>query len=225
MRLSIVLGVGVTLAALAGCRGNTSADPPLHLAPDMDWQPHRRAQSHSPVFADTRAMRPIDQHTVAHGSTPAERAKRLKEDDAFFRGVDRAGKPLRRMPVAVDAALLDRGEERYNIYCTPCHDAAGTGNGIVSQRSGGAFAGMPSFTKDVLVNAPDGELFQTITSGKGRMPAYAAQVPEADRWAIVAWLRVLQTSQAGRVEQLTDEERRKLKPAEKVPGAATGGAQ
>lgn len=221
-RASLVLAAAAVSAAFgsAGCRGGTSEDPPVHLAPDMDWQAHRRAQSHSPIFADHRAMRPVDKHTVAHGFTEEERAKNLKEDGAFFHGMGRNGQPVARMPLEVDAALLARGQERFGIYCTPCHDATGSGKGIVEQRSSGAFAGIPPFTLDRLKAAPDGELFQTITNGKGRMPSYAAQIPERDRWAIVAWLRVLQVSQGGQVDMLTDEEKRKLKPADKTPGGA-----
>jgi mono/diheme cytochrome c family protein len=220
----LLAAVGVA-GALAGCRGGTSEDPPVHLAPDMDWQAHRRAQSHSPIFADTRAMRPVDKHTVAHGFTEEDRAKNLKEDDRFFRGMSKDGKPVDRIPFEVNAALVSRGQERFNIYCAPCHDATGGGKGLVEQRSGGAFAGIPAFTLDRLKTAPDGELFQTISAGKGRMPSYAAQIPERDRWAIVSWIRVLQVSQGGQVDMLTDEEKRKLKAADKMPGAPGGGAQ
>jgi mono/diheme cytochrome c family protein len=204
----------------AGCRGGVSEEQPVHLAPDMDWQPHRRAQSQSPIFSDNRAMRPVDKHTVAHGFTDEERSKRLKEEDSFYRGVGRGGAPVARMPIQVDAALVARGKDRFGIFCTPCHDQTGSGKGIVEQRSGGAFAGIPPFTLDRLQAAPDGELFQTISNGKVRMPSYAAQISEFDRWAIVAWVRVLQTSQAGSVEMLSDEEKRKLKPADKTPGGA-----
>ena len=224
-RASFVLTTATVLGAAlafgsAGCRGGTSEDPPVHLTPDMDWQAHRLAQSHSPIFPDQRAMRPVDKNTVAHGFTEEQRAKNLKEDSAYFHGVNRSGQPVARMPIAVDAALLARGHERYGIFCAPCHDATGSGKGIVEQRSGGAFAGIPPYTLDRLKDAPDGELFQTITNGKGRMPSYAAQIPERDRWAIVAWMRVLQTSQGGQVDMLTDEEKRKLKPADKAAGGA-----
>lgn len=222
-RATFVLAAAAAASAVFGsfgCRGGTSEEPPVHLAPDMDWQAHRRPQSHSPIFADHRAMRPVDKHTVAHGLTEEERAKNLKEDSAFFHGVNRNGQPVARMPLEVDAALVARGQERYGIYCAPCHDATGSGKGIVEQRSQGAFAGIPPYTLDRLKVAPDGELFQTITNGKGRMPAYAAQISERDRWAIVSWIRVLQVSQGGQVDMLTDEEKRKLKPADKVPGGA-----
>lgn len=188
----------VLVAAAAGCRGGVSEDPPFHLIPDMDSQQHRRPQSESPVFADHRAMRQPVEHTVARDN-PLTNIHHLKNDDAFFRGVDAQGKPLSRIPFNVTQDTLDRGQDRFNIYCTPCHDKAGGGNGIVAQRSGGAFAGIPSFSAtDRLKTAPDGEIFQTITNGKGRMPGYAAQIPEEDRWAIIAWFRALQTMDGGK---------------------------
>jgi mono/diheme cytochrome c family protein len=223
----LVVGAVVILAAAAGCRGGQSEDPPLHLQTDMDWQAHRRAQSISPLFKDKRAMRPIDPHTVAHsrehaessrfiaGGDPGFRERYLKDDDAFFRGVDTAGKPLARVPFEVSAATVDRGEDRYNIYCTPCHDKAGSGQGMVIQRAAGGFPRPVALYIDRLKDAPDGEIFQTITNGKGNMPAYAAQIPEEDRWAIVTWVRVLQQSQNAKIDDVPETERAKIKPAAK----------
>ena len=197
MKLNALLGTALAAAGLlgssvvsTGCRGGVSEDPPINLVPDMDTQQHRRPQSSSPVFADQRAARPIDSNTVARG--------KLRTDHAKYNGVDTSGKLLDRAPVEVTQAVLDRGRERYNIYCTPCHDGAGSGNGIVMQRSGGAFAGIPDFKLDRLVRAPDGEIFETISKGKGRMPSYARQIPVEDRWAIVTWLRVLQSMEGSK---------------------------
>lgn len=185
--LAAMLGV----AAVAGCRGGVSEDPPLHLAPDMDLQAHRRPQSPSKVFADGRAGRTPDPHTVARGH--------LRIDRARYEGVDESGKHVKRIPYpeTLTQATLDRGEERYNIYCAPCHDKSGSGNGAIPRRLVGtpdqaAFSDIPNFTLPRLKQAPDGEIFEVITKGKGRMPSYASQVPEDDRWAIIAWLRVLQ---------------------------------
>ena len=89
-------------------------------------------------------------------------------------------------------STVSRGEERYNIYCAPCHDKTGAGNGLVAQRSGGAFADMPALWRLRAELADDGEIFKVITDGSGRMPSYGAQIPERDRWAIVTWVRVLQ---------------------------------
>lgn len=207
--------VGCMVAAAAlGCRGGTSEDPPFHLVPDMQNQAHRRPQSDSTVFADHRAMRPIDPNAVAWGHTHKEDAM-LKEDDAFFRGNGPDGKPVARVPFEVTPATVARGQDRFNVFCTPCHDKTGGGNGIVMQRSGGAFAGIPAFWIDRLKDAPDGELFQTISHGKGRMPAYAAQIPEQDRWAIVTWLRVLQQAGAASIADVPDADRSKIKEAAK----------
>lgn len=178
-------------AFIAGCRGGVSEDPPINLAPDMDAQQHRRPQSESPVFADHRAARTPDPHTIARNH--------LKTNSAFYRGQDANGKPIARAPIPVTQETLDRGEERYNIYCTPCHDKTGSGFGMVPRRLDGtsdaaAFGNMPNITTlKRLREAPDGEIFDVITHGKApRMPSYASQIPEADRWAIVTWVRVLQ---------------------------------
>ena len=208
----LVAATIVAATAALGCRGGISEDPPFHLISDMQQQPYRRPQSESPVFADHRAMRPIDEHAVAWGHANKEDSL-LKEDDAFFRGEGPDGNPIQRMPVKVDAKLLERGQDRFNIFCTPCHDKTGSGNGVVMQRSGGAFAGIPHFYIERLIDAPDGEIFQTITHGKGRMPSYAPQIPESDRWAIVAWVRVLQQAGAAKVADVPDAERSKIKEA------------
>jgi mono/diheme cytochrome c family protein len=193
---SILLAASLIVgASAASCRGGVSEDPPINLAPDMDLQAHRRPQSPSKIFADGRAGRRPVEHTVSRGH--------LKTDPAMYQGVDANGKPLARIPFEVTPETLERGEERFNIYCAPCHDKTGSGNGAVPRRLQGtsdqaAFADIPSYALARLKNEPDGEIFRTITTGlpagavSSRMPAYAAQIPEQDRWAIVAWVRVLQ---------------------------------
>jgi mono/diheme cytochrome c family protein len=202
---NLLLGA-VAVATLVGCRGQTSEDPPIHLIGDMDWQAHRRPQSESPMFADKRASRPVDKRTVSRGH--------LKADDATYRGLDAKGAPVKRVPFEVTADTVARGQERFNVYCAPCHDQTGAGNGTVAQRSGGAFAAITPLYVDRLKDAPDGEIFQTITYGKGRMPGYAAQIPEEDRWAIVTWVRVLQQSQAGSIDDVPASERGQIQAQE-----------
>ena len=208
----VVATLGAATVSL-GCRGGVSEDPPFHLISDMQQQQYRRPQTESPVFADHRAMRPIDQHAVAWGHANKE-DNLLKEDDAYFRGEGADGKAVERMPMKVDATLVARGQDRFNIFCTPCHDKMGSGHGAVMERSGGAFAGIPQFYMERLINAPDGEIFQVISHGKGRMPSYAAQIPESDRWAIVAWVRVLQQAGAAKLADVPDAERSKIKEAQ-----------
>jgi len=229
--LSAALPLTVAAAAIAGCRGGKSEDPPFHLIPDMQWQAHRLPQSESPkkadgspLFEDNRSNRPPAPHTVARGRSRLHTDDSfLKADDAHYRGVDTMGKPLTRVPFEVTKTVIDRGQERFNIYCAPCHDKAGTGHGLIGQHAPEAFGNMPDFgevckgntecTGERLRKAPDGELFQTITNGKGRMPSYAAQIPEDDRWAIVTWLRVIQTSQHAN-KQEAEKNHAEILPAE-----------
>jgi mono/diheme cytochrome c family protein len=200
----LVLLAALAVAAVAGCRGERFEDPPFHLIPDMQWQPHCLPEGESPLradgttlFEDNRCNRLPDPHTVSRGRSRLKTDPAfLAADDAHYRGVDAAGAPVKRVPFEVTKATIDRGHERFNIYCSPCHDKTASGHGLIAQHSGGAFDNIPNLTQEQrLLDAPDGELFQTITNGKGRMPSYAAQVPVDDRWAIITWVRVLQQSQ------------------------------
>lgn len=183
MRRSIrFLAVMIALAALAGCQGSVSSSPPIHLNPNMDQQDRFDPQEPSTFFADGRSMRPEVAGTVARGH--------LKDDDHYFRG--KSGDTFfATMPaqVTVDAALLARGQQRFNIYCLPCHDAAGTGQGIVAKRG---MIPPPPFNMDRLIEMPVGQIFDLISNGVRNMPSYGAQIPVADRWAIVAYVRALQ---------------------------------
>lgn len=209
--------VFASAAIVAGCRGGVSEEPPINLAPDMDQQASLKAQESSSVFSDHRAARsPVD-GTVARGH--------LKADNALYRGVDADGKLVKYIPIEVTEHTLARGEERFNIYCSPCHDKTGSGNGAVPLRLQGttdqsAFSDMPNFTLGRIADAYDGEIFQTITHGKGRMKSYATQVPEEDRWAIIAWIRVLQEI-GGRTPKPGTVEPQPVQPAE---GAAAPGS-
>jgi mono/diheme cytochrome c family protein len=193
----VLLPLAVAAAALVGCRGQKSEESPFHLIDDMQNQAHRGPQSESPIFDDHRANRPYDIHAVARGrSRTRQDPTFLRENDAYFKGVDTGGTVLKRIPYEVTTDFVDRGRDRFNIYCAPCHDKTASGHGLVSQHSGGAFDNIPDLAQtDRLRDAPDGEIFQTITNGKARMPSYAAQIPAEDRWKIVSWVRVLQQSQ------------------------------
>lgn len=169
---------------VAGCRGQVSSEPPIHLVPDMDWQPKYRPEAESEFFSDGRTMRKPVEGTVALGH--------LEEDDAYYRGLAADGSFVPRVPGKVDEKTLARGEERFNIFCAPCHDKTGGGKGMIPRRTNWLAADLSA---DRLRAAPDGQLYDTIANGKNTMPSYRAQVPVADRWAIVAWVRVLQRSQ------------------------------
>jgi mono/diheme cytochrome c family protein len=171
-----------SVVSLTGCvRGCTSSRPPIHINPSMDDQPKVRPQTASRFFYDGASMRQPVPGTVPIGG--------LKEDTAFFTGMGADGKPVATIPLTVDEALLERGRQRYAIYCQPCHDARGDGKGILFQRGN---VPTPSFHQDRILKHPDGFIFDVITNGLALMPAYRWPIPPADRWAIIAYVRDLQ---------------------------------
>jgi mono/diheme cytochrome c family protein len=147
----------------------------------MDDQPKVRAQTASKFFYDGSSMRQPVPGTVAIGG--------LKEDGAFFTGTGPDGQFVPTIPVKVDQPLLERGRQRYSIYCQPCHDARGDGKGILFQRGNVPTA---SFHDEKILKYPDGQIFDVITNGRGLMAGYRWPIPPADRWAIVAYVRELE---------------------------------
>lgn len=165
---------------------------------DMQDQPRYEPLERSDFFDDQRAARPLLPGTIARGH--------LDEDDALFRG--QAGNaPLENIPMPIEPAILARGRERYDIYCSPCHDRVGTGAGMIVQRG---LKRPPSFHEERLRIAPAGHFFQVISNGFGVMSSYAAQIPARDRWAIVAYIRALQLSQHAQLADVPAAERQRL---------------
>ncbi len=152
----------------------------------------------SRFFENGMASRPPVEGTVARGQ--------LFEDDHLYRGVV-DGAPAETFPFEVDMAVLERGRERYAIFCQPCHDQLGAGNGIIVQRG---FRRPSSFHVERLQQAPPGYFFDAISNGFGAMSSYASQVPVEDRWAIIAYVRALQLSQAATEADLTDADLEEL---------------
>ena len=163
--------LALSLAVSAGCRQ------------DMHNQPKYKPLRASTFFADGSSARPRIEGTVARGT--------LQEDEAFFTGKSGAAL-VREMPFAVDEAVVNRGQERFNIFCTPCHDATGGGNGMIVQRG---YRKPPSLHEPRLRAAEAGHFFDVMTNGFGAMPDYKTQISARDRWAIVAYIRALQASQ------------------------------
>ncbi len=161
----------LALLALAGCRQ------------DMHDQPKYKPLAMSDFFSDLRAARPPVEGTVARGE--------LHEDTYFYSGMV-GQNPGDYMPFPVTQDVLDRGQQRFNIYCAPCHSRLGDGNGMIVQRG---YRRPPSYHTDRLRKAPLGYFFDVMTHGFGAMPDYAAQIPPRDRWCIVAYIRALQLSQ------------------------------
>ena len=151
---------------------------------DMHDQPKFIPLRPATFFDDGRSARPLVEGTVARGH--------LDDDTAFYTGKGPDGKPLDTFPFPVTKEVIERGQERFNIYCTPCHGRTGNGDGMIVRRG---FRHPPSYHIDQLRQLSNGYIFDVITNGFGAMPDYAAQIPARDRWAIVAYIRALQLSQ------------------------------
>ncbi len=183
------------LILMIGCyQGSPSENPPIHLNPNMDNQPKYKAQAKSEFFEDGATMRMPAAGTIALGD--------IRADHVYYQGKNADGSLVLKMPVEITLNLLQRGQERYNIYCAPCHDQTGSGQGIVVKKG---FLPPPSFHLDRLREAPDGHFFDVISHGIRNMPAYNHQIQVADRWAIVAYLRALQRSQNARKSDVPEE--------------------
>lgn len=176
----------------SGCgRGRPSEEAPIHLVPNMDDQPRYEVQGQSQFFANGMADRLPVEGTIARGY--------LVEDIGYQSGRNGDGQLLAKAPVPVTLDLLNRGRQRYDIYCSPCHGRVGDGQGAVGKRG---MLPPPTFHDERLIVIEDGHFFETMTKGKGNMPSYAYQVPVPDRWAIVVYIRALQRSQNASSEDL-----------------------
>ncbi len=170
----VVSAAFAALLLLTGCRQ------------DMHNQPKFYPQRGTTLFADGRSARPQVENTIGRDQMHA--------DEYFFTGMQ-AGKEGDGLPVALTPAVMERGQERYNIFCTPCHSRVGNGDGMIVQRG---YRPAGNFHTDRLRSAPLGHFFNVITNGYGAMPEYASQVTPEDRWAIAAYIRALQLSQNGK---------------------------
>jgi len=177
----------VFAAALTGCRQ------------DMQDQPKFIPLRPSEFFADGRSQRPLIDGTVARGH--------LNDDEAFYTGKGPDGKPLDTFPFAVTKEIIERGRQRFNIYCTPCHGYGGDGDGMIVRRG---FRKPPSYHIDRLRQVPNGYIYDVITNGFGAMQDYSAQVAPADRWAIVSYIRALQLSRNASINDVPPEARAQL---------------
>ena len=164
---------------------------------DMHDQPKYQPLQRSAFFPDGMASRPPVDGTIARGQLVLDVTRATGK-----RGKDYASNPL---PRTID--VFARGRERFDIYCAPCHDRAGTGNGMIVERG---YKQPPSFHEDRLRQVADGYLFETITQGFGVMPSYAQQIPVDDRWAITAYIRAMQLSQSATIADVPEAERATL---------------
>lgn len=224
---------GLALANVPGCRGDRSDTPPRQFFPDLDDQLKWKPQGQSNFFADGRTMRRPPMGTVAFGYEPfvtgaswgaafmKDRSDLLKEDDRYYRGVGPDGAYLETIPVPVTAAMVARGRDRFNTYCFVCHGYAGDGKGMV----GVQFNPVPANFHDPKYKRPDpndpkiqlwkdGYLFYAIRNGVRQvgqvvptMPSYGHAVDEGDAWAIVSYVRALQESRSGTLQDVPESQR------------------
>lgn len=177
---------GLLLVFLAACRQQ------------MAEQPRYDPLEPSNFFADGQSARPLVENTIARGT--------LREDEHLYDGIS-GGAPATTFPFPITAEIMQRGRERYDVFCSPCHSRTGYGDGMIVRRG---FTRPASFHIDRLREAPPGYLFSVITNGFAAMPAYRQQIGAEDRWAIVAYMRALQASQNGSAKDLPAEVREKL---------------
>lgn len=202
-RWTWTLSVLLLLVPLIGCRQ------------DMHDQPRYEALEASTFFADGMASRPLVEGTVARGH--------LREDDLLETGRDASGELATEYPAAIDEALLQRGQERYEIYCSVCHGRLGEGDGMVVRRG---FKAPLSFHREDLRQRPPGYVVEVITEGFGQMPSYRGKLSPEDRWAIAAYVEVLQLSQHVEIATLPPEDRKAIRgaAARPLPAAIEPGA-
>lgn len=199
--LSVALvGAGVFLA---GCHT------------DMWQQPKLAPLDESAFHSDGQSSRPLMAHTVARGH--------LRNDDAFFTGREN-GKLIETIPMTVDKDLLDRGHERFKIYCVPCHGQLGDGQGMIAKRGFTLRRPVGNYHTDRLRKMPVGHFYDVITNGYGTMYSYASRIEPQDRWAIVAYIRALQFSQFAPKDQVaaTDVSMATNPPKPQEPAAGEG---
>lgn len=184
----------------AGCyQGQPSKQTPIHINPNMDDQPKYQSQATSKFFANGQAMQMPIEGTIARGE--------LREDVVYYTGKDARGNLVKKSPVSPTMEILKRGQDRFNIYCSPCHGRTGAGNGMVVKR--GLFP-PTSYYDERLLKVEDGHIFDVITNGIRNMPSYRSQVPVADRWAIVNYVRALQRSQNAKAGDVPSDVRKSL---------------
>lgn len=241
LAMTVVAGA---LAVLPGCRGDRSDKPPRQFFPDMDDSPKWKPQTRTDFYEDRREMRQPVPGTVAFGrSTDAAdpaRADLLREDTAFYTGLGADGKPLVRIPASfvVDAKAIERGQQRFDIYCSVCHGFDGASSGTVAQLYSVLPANLhaAAYTDPALETSRDGYLFGVIRNGlwdvqgKMRMPSYGHAIKEQDAWAVVAYIRTLQAWRSGNRNDIPEairaeiDKRAAVVPTSTAPAAATPAA-
>ena len=200
-KATATLGLLMLAGMATGCRGSTSKESPIVGIRNMYDQPKYDIQEESEFFTDHRTMRPLVEGVISSEEEvdPRIAQGRLEDQSGYVLTIpDEIVNEAPPRGAGGMEALVARGKARYGVYCVPCHDGTGSGNGLVKKRavaSGATAFAPPTFHQDRIRHMPDGQIFATISNGKNNMPPYAMQIPVTDRWAIVAYVRALQVSQ------------------------------
>lgn len=208
--LAIFAVVVVLVVAIAGTRGSMSRKPPLYIFPDMDRQLKLRPQTPNGFFANGLSSQKKVMGTIPRGTPiqmPGGPVYPYEDKPVNTGMIPGTTNYVELNPMKVDEQLMARGRERYTIYCSPCHGALGDGNGI-TKKYGMAVIG--NYHDKRIVEMPDGQIFNTMSYGKGLMQGYASQVEVTDRWAIVAYVRALQLAQLGTTNDVPASEQAAL---------------
>ncbi len=213
--ISIILigaALGAAIVGIAGFRGGLSRKPPIEIFPDMNRQLKLRPMEPDGFFPNGVSSQLPPPGTIAR-SEPIQTADGPVysfEDSPVNTGlVTGTTNFVDTNPLPVNAALLERGRERFDIFCAPCHGQLGDGNGITKKI--GVMPAVANLHDKRIVEMTDGEIFNTITHGKSTMAAYGPLMPAQDRWAVIAYLRALQLSWLGTTNDLTAEQQAALK--------------
>jgi Cytochrome c, mono- and diheme variants len=211
--LSIYVLAIVAVVSVMGFRGSNSKKPPLEVFPDMDRQARYKPQAENEFFLDGRNDRPVPANTVARGNylnysevfSPDFEDTHLG-DTVYLEGKNADGSFAKTLPLDVDNALMQHGQEKYDIFCAVCHGEAGDGNGVTKPY--GVLAA--NYHDDRLREVEDGYIFDVITNGKGLMLGLKDRLSPEERWAIVLYIRALQTSQNANAAELSAAQRSEL---------------
>lgn len=200
----LVFGLtAVLVMAVAGKRGDLFRRRPIEVFFDMDRQPKLRPQTANDFFGNGLSSQPPVPGTIARG-TP------YQETSTNTGRIPHSTNWVTAIPVPVTAELMQRGRQRYNINCSPCHGEQGDGKGITSRFGMTVIGDLHDGVTRKVIQQPDGELFNTISNGKGLMSGYAANVSIQDRWAVIAYVRALQRSRLASIEDVPADQRAAL---------------
>lgn len=204
---TLLFAAALTIS-IAGFRGMRSTQPPLVVFPDMDIQSKYKPQMASKFFADGRADRPTPAGTVPRGRGTAADPDFLRADDAHYLGKNADGSFVKGFPIEVSETMIRRGQNRFEIYCAPCHGKNGDGQGITKAYG---MVLTPSYHDDRLRQMPEGQIFNTITNGFNTMSPYGDKLSPDERWAVIAYVRALQRAHNAKLDDVPLANRGELK--------------